>query len=328
MSGNFNNRTLLLVFVLLALIFVLTRVTSLKKADQSLITDYVEIDTSQVTLIRLYPFAESGNELIFSKSGASWRVTRGEINAAADAGAVERTLTALMNMKPEQLVSRSRERWSDYHVNDSLGTRIIVEQGKRAALDMVVGRFQYEPPPQNSYNPYGQNRGSGKTFIRMSGTDEVYTVDGFLAMSVNQAFDRWRDQNITRMNSAQLNRIVFDYPADSGYVAEKTEAGWMVAGLLADSANMANYVNGVSRKTHREFADDFTSEGEPDFRVSFEGDNMLPLEVRAFQSDANQLILNSSINPDSWFRVKREDLFKEIFRGSEELISGNSSSAQ
>ena len=322
MSGKFNNRILLIVFLILAAIFVITRFTSLGKSDRTLTTDIVEIDTSQVSSILLYPRAEQGTELEFKRNGTSWTVSREDLTAAADARSVMSTLGELMNLKTDQLVARSRESWADYQVDDSLGSRVIIREGNKTTLDLVVGRFQYQPPPQNQYNPYGQSSGSGKTYVRLSGEKEVYSADGFLAMSINQDFNRWRDQRITQLNRAQVSRIIFDYPADSGFVAERNDAGWMVAGIMADSASMAGYLNRISRKTHREYADGFQPGGEPDFRVSYEGDNMSPQQVRAYAQAGDEVILNSSINPDTWFRATREGLFSDLFPGSEELLSG------
>lgn len=323
MSGNFNNRTLLWIFLVLAVIFVISRFTNMKKNDRTLVTEIVQIDTARVSEILLYPVSEQGRELGFVRNGSSWTVSREGLIAAADIQAVRSALEELQGLKTTQLVARSEERWSAYHVNDSLGTRVVIKEGNKTTLDMVVGRFHYQPPPQNRSNPYQRNQVSGKTYVRLSDEKEIYSVDGFLAMSINQPMESWRNKTVTQLNSRNLSRIIFDYPADSGYVAQKNEGGWMVAGILADSASMASYLNRVSRKSHRDFADGFLPAGEPDFLASFEGVNMSPQQVRAYLEDDGQFIVNSSVNPGTWFKTTRGDLFTDLFPGSEELISGN-----
>jgi hypothetical protein len=322
MSGNFKNRNLLIIFLILAALFVVTRFTSKKRSDRTLKTDIVQIDTSQVTSILLYPRAEHGIGLEFSKAPASWTVTREGLSASADMRNVNSLLGELSGLQTEQLVARSRESWSGYQVDDSLGTRIVVKEGNKTTLDLVVGRFHFQPPPQNSYDPYRQNRGTGKSYVRLTGEEEVYSVEGFLAMSINQPFNRWRDQTITRINTSRLSRITFDYPADSGFVAQRNDAGWMVAGILADSASMETFVNGLSRKSHSEYANGFQPDAEPDYRATFEGDNMTTQIVQAYITGEDNLVLNSSLNPDSWFMITREDLFHDLFPGAEALISG------
>ncbi len=311
---------LLVVFLVLAAIFVITRFTSLKKSDRTLVTHIVQIDTSQVTSVLLYPRAEQGAGLSFTRNGASWTVAKDGFEAPADSRAISSTLTELQDLQTEQLVARSKEKWAEYQVDDSLGTRVIVKEGKKTTLDMMVGRFHYQPPPQNSHNPYQQQRVSGKTYVRLTGDKEVYSVEGFLAMSINQGFSRWRDQAVTRLNTSQVSRIIFDYPTDSGYIAQKNDAGWMVAGIRADSTSMATYLNRIARKSLMEFADGFQPGTEPEFRVSFEGDNMQLQQVRAFIRPDSSVVMNSSINPETWFSTTVDALFGDLFLGAEELI--------
>jgi hypothetical protein len=322
MSGKFNNKTLLVVFIVLGLLFVITRFTSQKKSNRSLQTDIVQIDTSQVSSMLLYPVSEKGSELLFERKGPGWTVSDGAIVASADDRSVLGALVEIQNLKAEQLVARSEDKWEEYQVNDSLGSRIILKEGNKTLLDLVVGRFHYQPA-QGGNNMYGQNRGTAKTYIRLTNEEEVYAVEGFLAMSLNQPFERWRDQTILNLNTSQLSRIIYDYPADSGFIAERAEAGWMVAGLLADSASMATFVNQLARKSHIQFEDQFQAVGDPVYTATFEGDNMKPVQVKAYEQPGDELILNSSLNPDSWFRVPREGLFREIFPGSDRLIQGD-----
>jgi hypothetical protein len=202
-----------------------------------------------------------------------------------------------------------------------MGTRVVIKEGSRVALDMVVGRFQYQPPPQNNYNMYGQNQVSGKTFVRLSGENEVYSVDGFFALSINQGFDRWRDNTLTNLNTNALSRIQFDYPADSGFIAQRTESGWMVAGLAADSAHMESYLNRIARTSFSEFADGFQPYGDPDFQLTLEAEQMGPVFIKAYSQADSSVILNSSVNPETWFRTGNVDRFREIFPGPGSLMA-------
>lgn len=320
MSRKINNRVLLIVFLALAAIFVITRFTSAGRTERNLRTDLGDIDTARVTAMLLFPQAEQGGEIRFERRGDGWTVTHEGITADADARNVRSTLAELRALEAQQLVARSPERWSDYLVEDSLATRVVVKEDNKTTMDLVVGRFQYQPPPQNSYNPYGQSRVSGKTYVRLHGEEEVYSVEGFLAMSLNQNFERWRDQSVTRLNRSQVTRIVYDYPADSGFIAEKSNGSWMVAGLMADSASMATCLGRVSHKSHSRFMDDFQPPAEPDFRVSFEGDNMQPQQVRAYLQPDSMVVLNSSINPGSWFSAEMGSLFNDLFPPADELI--------
>ncbi len=324
MSGKFNNRTLLIVFLGLAGILVLTRVFTAKKAERTLDTDLVEIDTGRISSISIYPQAEQGAELVFSRNGIAWIVSKDELSAPADKYSIGHALDELLNLKADRLVARSEEKWPEFHVNDSLGTRVLVKEGKKTTLDMIIGRFNYQPPP-GGYSGYGQQYGTGITYVRNSDEDEVYAVEGFLAMSFNQGFNNWRDQAICRLTRDQITKVVFEYPADSGFVAQKLDVNWTINGIMADSTSMAQYLNGLSRKSHGDFADGFSPLSNPLYQVTFEGMNMDPLLIRVYSQVGGELILHSTINPESYFKITRDGLFKDIFKSSAGLISGNGS---
>ena len=320
MSGKFNNRVLLLIFIGLGALLIITRYTRVRKSERTLLTDLAVVDTSQVSRFSLFPLAEGGQEIQFSRDGNAWRVQLGEISAPAGSSGVRSVLAEIGSLKAQQLVARDPDRWVDYQVVDSLGTRVVIREGSKVSLDMIVGRFQYQPPPQGSYNMYGQNQVSGKTYIRISGEDEVYSVDGFFALSVNQQFNRWRDNSLSLVNRSLLTRMHFEYPSDTGFVAQRSADGWMVAGLMADSAHMENFLNRISRASFTDFEDGFQPLGEPDFKLTLEGDQMTPVMIRGFSRPDSSLILNSSMNPETWFRTGDPERIREIFPGSATLL--------
>ena len=126
MGGKINNRILLIVLLGLVAVLALTRLLTYKKSVRTLDTELVSIDTGAVTSMILYPKAEYGTELVFDRNGSGWTVSRDKRSANADPAAVRSSLAALVNMKTERLVARSKDKWSDYSVNDSLGTRVVI----------------------------------------------------------------------------------------------------------------------------------------------------------------------------------------------------------
>ena len=244
------------------------------------------------------------------------------MSAPADNYSIVHALDELLNLKADRLVARSEEKWPEFHVNDSLGTRVLVKEGKKTTLDMIIGRFNYQPPP-GGFSGYGQQYGTGITYVRNSDEYEVYAVEGFLAMSFNQGFNNWRDQTICRFTKEQITKVVFEYPADSGFVAQKLDVNWTINGILVDSTSMTQYLNGISRKSHGDFADGFSPLSNPLYQVTFEGMNMDPLLIRVYSQAGDELILHSTINPESYFRITRDGLFKDIFKSSAGLISGS-----
>ncbi len=324
MSGKINNKTLLYVFVGLIGILVITKLLTSNKLVRTLDTELVIIDTSRITHIQLYPRSETGEEIEFEKIGTKWTVSSNNIRGAADHNSLNRSLSELINLKTERLVARSEDKWGEFQVSDSLSTRLVIHEGKKKTLDLVIGRFDYQPPPGGIQGFQGnqQNQFSGVSYVRKYSEAEVYAVEGFLGLSFNQGFNTWRDQTISNLNQSQISRLVFDYPADSGFIAQRSQAGWQVAGLPADSASMVQYLNEISRKRSSSFEDGFQPSVAPDYQLNIEGDNMPQIVIRAFSQPGGDVILNSSINPETYFRSSRNDIFAEIFKPASNLLSG------
>lgn len=151
------------------------------------------------------------------------------------------------------------------------------------------------------------------SYVRRSEDKEVYAVNGFLALNFNRDFNAWRNQTILDLNTSKLSRIIYDYPSDSGFIATKAETGWMVAGLQADSIAVSQYLTRIARQRSADFADGVSSVVAPDYQLTFEGENMSPVQLSAYNQADGSILLNSSANPSSWFRSEKEGIFSELF---------------
>ncbi len=320
MSGKFNNKGLLIILAVLVVIFLVTRTITSKNREHSLNTELVGIDTARVDSISLYPASGNGGKILFEREGQEWIVKNETITTHADNDAVHNLLGTLLNIKTERLVARARDKWPDYHVNDSLGTRVVIREGNKTTLDMIVGRIEYQQPA-GGYGAYGNSPSGGNTYVRLANQDEVYSVEGFLAMNINQDFNSWRNHRITHFHVSELSKITFDYPADSGFIALKTNAGWTIGGIRADSASMSLYLNSNASRYSYDFEDGFDTSSPADYQVTFEGDNMNPLNIKAYIQSGGDLVLHSSINQDAWFRSEPPGLFRDIFKSSSDLVA-------
>jgi hypothetical protein len=319
MASKFNNKILLIVLVILAGLFILTRTLKEKRSSGNLKTDIVKIDSSSVSSILLYPSAEKGAEILFSRNGNTWQVTKGEITADADKGNIDNMFTELINLRPDHIIATNKDKWGDYGVTDSLGTRVIMKEGKKTVLDLIVGRFDYQQSP-SGYGGYGGNYGTGRTYIRLKDEINVYDVKGFLAMSFNQTFKNWRDQTFLKTDRNSINLLTFDYPADSGFVAMKSDSVWIIEGITADSSAIASYLNSLSRKSNSTFIDGYSPVIGPDYQLTINGTNMAPVIIKAYRRGDNDFVMNSSQNPDSYFTSPRSGLFGNIFKPKSQFL--------
>ncbi len=309
-----NNKTLIIILVVLLGFFALLQINN-KKKESTLRRDLVDIDTAKVTAVYLYPQADKGKELLFRRTDKGWTISNEGKEAPVEPSTMRRLLGAIKEIRPQQLVAVGKEKWSEYHVDDSLATRVRVMEGKKEKVSLYIGKFTVERPSGNNPYAYGGRNVSGKSYVRAEGDDAVYAVEGFLPMTFNQGFDAWRNSQFVEINRSRINRITFTYPADSGYVLHNDSTGWhwRLENVKPDSVAMNKYLSTISYRRYNRFADDFKPSGEALFTITIEGKDMQPVVLKAYSDERYHLVLHSSQNPETYFADKDSTIFHTFF---------------
>ena len=299
-----NNITLFLVLVVLvaAVWFVKDRkdVASEKTFDKE---NLVNIDTAQVSEVYVYSKSEQHEEIKLSGSGNDWTVQKGQDQAPADASSVKNLLGQLSAIVPTRLAAKSKSKWKDYEVTDSLASRVKIVESGETTLDIMLGKFSYN-----------QASRSGISYIRLKGENDVYATDGFLSMAA-QGYNSWRDKSLIKGGEQDWSRISFTYPADSGFVMNKEGDHWFSNGMPLDSTEVARYISGIKSTTSSTFRDDFEQGARlPDYSMKIEGDNLFQtVNINAFRVDSADFALHSSLNSQAYFTSDDKGVFKRLF---------------
>lgn len=316
MSNRFENKKLLYVLGLLLIILAITYLVKIPRQSSTLKTTLLRFDTAQVVRIVIKPKSLEGGEFEFIKEKDGWKVRQGDIVSKPRTSAVSNLLSDLIDIRPAGLAAVDRAKWAEYDVTDSLGIRVRTENRKGKALaDVVIGRFSYKPV-QNPYGGYGSGSIDGTSYVRLANENEVYAVDGFLTFSFSGGFDEWRDKTLIHATRSDINKITFAFPADSGFVLEKTDNKWMAAGMPADSAKTSDYLSEISFTDGEKFADGFRPASTPAYKADIEGNNMLSITIKCYRHEDGRLILNSSLNPDVYFESTFDGIFGRIFKSA------------
>lgn len=303
-----NNTKLLYLFLALVALWLVLQVSSWGKTDRTLPAALVDLDTAAVDAISLYPRAENGAEIRFARTDTGWTVTHAGRTAEADPAAVNRLMGQLHTLKPRRLAGKTPDAWAGFQVTDSTGTRVQMETNGRTALDLWLGRFSFQ-----------QATRATTTYVRREGEDEVYAVDGFLSMGVNQGFNAWRNRTVVYLEPEHLSRLAFTYPADSGFVLTREPDGWHLGGARADSAAMAGYLNTLRTLSNDRFADATPAPSGPaEFQLLIEGNNMVPIRIQGFKQDT-AYVVHSSLNPAAYFESDAGGLFGTLFKGASQF---------
>jgi hypothetical protein len=298
-----NNKVLIITLLVLAAAFVLTRVLRSPGRERNLDAGLLKVDTTGITEIRLYPASGQRKEIKLLRDGKKWDVEQETLRGSAERNAVNSLLSTLASLKPERLVSRKKEKWDHYGTDDTTGTRVDVFHNSDALASLVIGK-----------------ESGGLTYVRPSEEEAVYAAVGYVSAVVDKNFTHWRDKSFLRLDKEQVTRITFNYPADSGFVAEKKGDVWMIDNERADSVAIENYLNNLRSKDLSAFADGFAPTANPDVTVTIESKAMPEAVIKAWRESFYKWTLTSSFQQGVYFSDEGPVAVRELFVGKKKLL--------
>lgn len=132
-------------------------------------------------------------------------------------------------------------------------------------------------------------------------------------MSLNLPFNSWRNMDFIKIDKLKLSKLTFKYQSDSGFVLTKSNMLWNVNDNKADSAEVEKYFNWLTYRNYNDFEDETRPSGEPFCKLTIMLENESSIIVSAWQKGDNGYILQSSLNPTSFFKCGKEGFFNELF---------------
>ncbi len=292
MFRKINSKILVSIFVVLLALVVLFELMDSRKGNRTFKSDLVQATVDNVTSIELFPKAVNGNLIKIYRENDVWKVESEGKKYNADGSAAIRMISELDEMKPKSVAATGKDRWEQFEVTDSLGTRVKLMNGDKTLADVVIGKFAFSQPRNTT------------SYVRLSGDKEVYGVDGMLAMSFNRNIDAFRDRTIIKSNKNDWTKLTFSYPADSSFVLEKRNDKWMIGDMQTDSAKVVQYFNKIANLSDGSFANQKPVIA-PTHHLTIEGNNMMQkVEVVGYFSDPDNFVLESNLNPDTWINSK------------------------
>lgn len=313
LSKFLNTKTLIILLLILGVLYLVANLT--QKEDRTFKSEMAAIDTASVTKMVVLPKLGSDGQMVtITKTGYEWKLDSDGKTYNADPSSIKNVLAELMRMKSERVAAVDESKWDEYEVSDSTGSRIQVYDNKKMIADLYVGKFDYAQP-KGPQNPYQQNKGKMSTYVRPAEDKTVYVVDGFIKMSIQPSVNAYREKKLFASNNNDLTKITFDYSTFDNFVLSKEEGKWFLNGIPTDSVKTASYLNKLTKVTSSNFIDEVeATSNTPHFQVKIEGNNILPVELKAFPADStNKYIITSSRVPDTKYSGLKAGLFDRIF---------------
>ena len=306
MYRKVNIKILAAIFAVLLVAVVLIEIADSKKGNRTFKADLVEVNADNVTSIELYPKVTAGEKIRLYKENDMWKVESEGQSYSADQSVAGSMISELNQMEPQSVVATDKDRWPQFEVTDSLGTRVKLFNGDKLLADVIIGKFSFSQPRNMT------------SYVRLADDKEVYGVDGMIGMSFNRDLKSFRDKTVIKSSSADWTKLTFDYPADSSFVLEKVNDKWTVDGQPADSAAVAQYFNSISTLNEGRYAENKPVVA-PTHRLNIEGNNMMePIEITGYKTEDENFIIESSQNTDSYFNSP--ELVKKVFVSRSKFI--------
>ncbi|MFK7972164.1 MAG: DUF4340 domain-containing protein [Bacteroidia bacterium] len=306
-----NNKRLFLILIALVAILTILQLMRSEKTVRSFKAELFTLDTAAVASFSLFPPAHGGEEIAFTKSANAWTVSSGDVESGIDAANVQAMLGQIMEVKPQRLAGRDQDKWKQFQVDDSAGTRLLVKDAAGNALvDLMVGKTSFRQA-RGQQRPGQQPQITGLSYVRNFDEEETYATEGFLGMAFNRDFNAFRDKSFLAVNTNNLRSITMNSPAGNlNYI--KSPEGWMLNGAPVDSAQIDSWLLSMASLQGEAIDDGFSPAGSADYQATLVGDNMDNVELQAY-STGSDFRIHSSLNMGIWFVSDSAGIWSKTF---------------
>jgi hypothetical protein len=311
MLRKVSNLRLIILFGAIVFVYVALKVFRDTGRSKTLRTEIVNIDTSRVTRVVI---EKTGIKFeVFRDDQKAWKVTLPENNKSVEAteSSVKNALGGLLSIEPSRVATRDPAKWGEYEV-DTSGTRILVYEGSKNTLDLVIGKFGIV------------GRQQFYTCVRLSDENTVYTADNFMGISYFNDPKSFRNSRFVSFTSSDsVSQISFRYPADTSFVLNLPDSVWYLGSMKADSASVARYISDIRYLSNTNFVDDVEPVAllQPVFTATIDFKGLKTIKINAYSNPKYGLILHSDFNPANYF--SDEALATRIFKGKTYFSGGN-----
>ena len=305
-----NNKWLAIILGALIVLYIFTKLGN-KRSDTSFNPNIILVDTSAINKIFISP--KSGDAFTMNKNGENWQLDLNNKIITADRSSITSFFGNILKLKADRVVTKNKERWSEYEVEGDNSTKIELFNNNDKQIGLIIGRFNFD-----------QMTRSATSFIRLDDENEVYAIDGFASMSLSSDASAFRNKEIVNVNQQDLTGFVLNGPGGTKSL-RFDGVNWITStGIAPDTNLIKSYLGSVSNVSGQQFDDEFNAQNNPpDYQLIVEGNNMpAPVEVNCFRSqkEGQSFVLQSSVNPESYFSSDSTGIYSRIFGKLMEIL--------
>ena len=301
MFGKLRTKHLLLLLGLLAALWWLSGLFSPRAQQRTFREDLLKLDSNTVTAFTITPaLFKQLPPFRFHRISEGWRMTWGKDSSLADPAPIHVLLRSWSNMHVVNLAGRLADIAGRYDLTDSTVDRLTITAGNETH-ELLVGRTTAGEAPM--------------TVVNAPGDEHAYAVEGSLGMYADYTYGEWLAKYLVTGDPKNWRRLVFNFPADSGYVMERDGDRWSIDGVPADTARVERFLSSLARARGQSVTDPAdTLNAVPQFRLIVEDTTRsAPITVIIYVSK-DKFIVRSSLNPGTVMPFGGRDEIPRMFR--------------
>lgn len=275
----------------------------------------IEVDTSAVTSILLSNHPNSSSELSFLKETREWIISNDQIHIKANPLIIQELFRLIAIVKTDEVVTKERKSWKIYGVDEVQGTRVRLYDEKKLLEDFVIGKSDVNPQTQAPIS-----------YVRLYGEDEVYVVNGNMALVFSQNFTDSRSRLILQIDpSSEITELAYQVLDTSWRLMQRPE-GWKLDSFLLDSIKITRYLRQLQNISGDIFADHFDEVQGSKYlyqTLTIQCKNLEePFVITCYRDTTLKLpfIIHSSQNQEAFFASDSSGIYNIIFHNVNDFL--------
>lgn len=306
---------LLAVLSILLVVWVVVRYWD-GQNNPSFTADFPVVHPEEIHTIELYSTFESQFKVTLYNTENGWRVRRYNTDVPASQARVITAIEELGYLSATRLAGTGEDEWERFGVADSQVTRLVAYTDRGVELDLLIGKFQYlqtDNTPLITRAPPSTHDKRGITYVRLTGDDKVYTAEGFFGPHLYLPFRVWREYQVLKIDSTQLDSIQFIYPEGGSYTVVTNDAGWEIGNTDVHPKGREIYLSAIAYREYGQVADAFVLDRSATFEVNYYLSSGEAVNLKAYEANSGQIIIASSQNDGTFFLDQDDELLDELF---------------
>ncbi|MCF7919152.1 MAG: DUF4340 domain-containing protein [Candidatus Cloacimonetes bacterium] len=235
---NKKNRIYLIILIVLAVIFVLTKLDTKKEKR----FNFFAADSNSVARIEITLEADT---LYLAKEGSDWKIVY-PVKWDMQVGKMDKIFDTVLTAETSTLpISENEASLVKYSLTDSLATHLKTFDAKGNVLDDVL---------------LGKSSSYSNTPVRKIGSNQVYRLESNIAYILKPVLGSWRKREIIEIDPEQITKIMV-VSDDNNYALEMADSLWVYSdekesfNVDNDNSTLTGIINSFKRFAASDFVD-------------------------------------------------------------------------